>query len=141
MKKKVTPVTVNLTTVITQEGQTERFSFTEAGQFVELNGKYYLRYTEHQEGQATPVRFRFEDPLVWLQRSGVVETNLEFDLTKSTRMRYQTAYGTIILDVATTELVQELDADRPAGHVRVSYQLKNAGIVVGTYQLELQFAA
>lgn len=28
----------------------ERFSFNETGNFVELNGKYYLRYLEHQQG-------------------------------------------------------------------------------------------
>lgn len=57
-------------------GQEESFSFTEDGTFIEMNGKYYLRYLEHQNGQATPVQFRFEDEIVRLRRRGAVETNL-----------------------------------------------------------------
>lgn len=139
--KRVVPVQVKLSSTITQEGQQERFDFDEEGTFVEMNGKYYLRYVEHQQGQATPVQVRFDEKFVRLRRQSVVETNLLFDPTQSTIMRYRTQYGLINLEVATDQLDQQLDTEKPAGHVWVSYQLKNAGQIVGSYQLELQFTA
>ncbi|WP_234982424.1 DUF1934 domain-containing protein [Limosilactobacillus caccae] len=139
--KRVVPVQVKLATTISQDGQQEHFSFTEAGSFVEMNGKYYLRYLEHQQGQETPVQVRFDEQLVRLRRKSVVETNLLFDPHRSTVMRYRTQYGLINLEVATEKLDLQLDPATPAGRLRVSYRLKNAGQIVGSYQLELQFMA
>lgn len=106
-----------------------------------MNGKYYLRYIEHQEGQATPVQIRFDEQFVRLRRKSVVETNLLFDSQRSTTMRYRTQYGLINLEVETENLVRQLDMATPAGSLQVSYQLKSAGQIVGSYQLELQFTA
>ncbi len=50
---------MDLSTIIDQNGQQEKFTFTEEGTFVEMNGKYYLRYIEHQDGQETPVQIKF----------------------------------------------------------------------------------
>ena len=59
---EVIPVRVRLTTRMAQDGQEESYQFEEDGQLVTLaNGQRYLRYTEHQAGQATPVQFRFGD--------------------------------------------------------------------------------
>ena len=69
MVKQATPVHVELTTVMGQDGQQERFHFAEEGQFVDLNGSYYLRYQEHQQGQATPVQFRLDNQELHLRRS------------------------------------------------------------------------
>ncbi|MCT3441769.1 DUF1934 family protein, partial [Limosilactobacillus fermentum] len=56
---EVIPVRVRLTTRMAQDGQEESYQFEEDGQLVTLaNGQRYLRYTEHQAGQATPVQFR-----------------------------------------------------------------------------------
>lgn len=139
--KRVIPITVKLATTITQDGEQESFRFTEAGTFVEMNGKYYLRYLEHQEGQETPVQIKFEDQLIRLRRQGAVETNLFLDPQQETVLRYQTEYGVVKMKVTTEYLDQQLDVDQPSGHVVVKYQLHHAGQIMGTYQLELQFAA
>lgn len=136
--KKITPVHVHLTTVIEQEGQRERFSFDEAGNFVELNGKYYLRYLEHQQGKTTPVQFRLDDQ-VHLHRSGEVTTLLNFDLAKAMPTRYQTQYGVINLEVETSRLEKKVTPATPAGQLAVDYALVAAGQTVGSYQLRLQF--
>ncbi|MBD5805621.1 DUF1934 domain-containing protein [Lactobacillus sp. 0.1XD8-4] len=134
------PVKVKLSTTITQEGQQEHFDFVEDGTFVEINGKYYLRYLEHQNGQETPVQVKFEDELVRLRRRGSVETNLFLDPHQATIMRYRTQYGILNLDVVTESLEKKVDVQKPAGQVSVKYQLKQAGQIIGSYQLELQFA-
>ena len=56
-------------------------------------------------------------------------------------MRYQTEYGMIKIDVLTESLEKDVDVKTPAGHFSVKYQLKQAGQLIGSYQLELQFAA
>ena len=132
---------MDLSTIIDQNGQQEKFTFTEEGTFVEMNGKYYLRYIEHQDGQETPVQIKFEDELIRLRRRGNVETNLFLDPTQETIMRYQTEYGMIKIEVLTESLEKDVDVKAPAGHLSVKYQLKQAGQLIGSYQLELQFAA
>ncbi|MCD7135319.1 DUF1934 domain-containing protein [Limosilactobacillus rudii] len=125
---------------MTQDGQQEHFDFVEAGSFVEINGKYYLRYLEHQDGQETPVQIKFEDELVRLRRRGSSETNLFLDPRQETVMRYRTQYGILNLNVVTEHLEKEVDVQQPAGQVSIKYQLKQAGQIIGSYQLELQFA-
>ena len=127
-----------MTTVIEQDGQQERFSFNETGNFVELNGKYYLRYLEHQQGHSTPVQFRLDDQ-VHLHRSGELTTLINFDLAAPTATRYRTQYGIISLEVQTSRLEKEIDPTIPAGQLKVDYSLVTAGQTVGSYHLRLQF--
>lgn len=131
---------VKLTTTIRQDNQQESFSFSEDGNFVELNGKYYLRYIEHQNGQAIPVQFRL-DSQVHLHREGTMRIQLEFDQEKETVTRYRTEYGVICLEVVTKRLEKDLDPAVPMGHLNVDYVLKTGGQEVGNYQLQLQFKA
>lgn len=105
-----------------------------------MNGKYYLRYVEHQNGQDTPVQFRLDNQ-VHLHREGAMRTQLEFDQEKETVTRYRTEYGVIRLGVVTKRLEKDLDLDVPAGHLNVDYVLKTGGQEVGNYQLQLQFRA
>lgn len=107
---------------------------------MELNGKYYLRYVEHQNGQATPVQFRLDDQ-VHLHRNGELTTLLDFDQETPTYTRYRTQYGVIRLEVLTSRLEKKVDPATPAGQLIVDYALKTAGQVVGSYQLQLQFRA
>ena len=140
MVNKATPVHVELTTVMEQDGHQERFHFSEDGQFVELNGKYYLRYHEHQNGQITPVQFRLYNDELHLRRSGVRETAFTFLNRQTTKSRYQTEYGIIDLAVTTNRLLVDFDPTAARGTVDLEYQLVSSGQLIGTYQLQLQFA-
>ncbi|KRL28737.1 hypothetical protein FD27_GL001518 [Limosilactobacillus frumenti DSM 13145] len=140
MVKKATPVHVELTTVMEQDGQQERFHFTEDGQFVNLNGKYYLRYHEHQQGQTTPVQFRLNNDELHLRRSGIRETVFTFLNRQTTKARYQTEYGIIDLEVTTNRLLVDFDPIAARGNVDLEYQLVSGNQLVGTYQLQLQFS-
>lgn len=138
--KQQFPVQVRVTTKIDQAGQQEHFTFTEAGQLVELaNGQRYLRYVEHQAGVATPVHLRLGDDLQ-LTRSGAIKTRLTFTSEQTTTSRYRTPYGVILLTVTTDELVQDLDWPQ-RGRVQLRYHLQAGDQAVGRYQLELQFEA
>lgn len=75
-----------------------------------------------------------------LRRRGSSETNLFLDPRQETVMRYRTQYGILNLNVVTEHLEKEVDVQQPAGQVSIKYQLKQAGQIIGSYQLELQFA-
>ncbi|WP_295746379.1 DUF1934 domain-containing protein [uncultured Limosilactobacillus sp.] len=137
--KEVIPVKVKMTSQINQDGQTERFSFEEDGQLATVGGKHYLRYTEHQQGVATPVQFRFDDDRVHLRRAGDRQTHLVFDRKNATSSQYQTAYGPIELRVHTTQLIVAFDWDQSQGQLELKYELRSAGTLVGSYHVSLQF--
>lgn len=139
--KRVVPVHVRLTTTMEQDGQKDEYSFEEEGQFVDLNGTYYLRYQEHQEGIATPVQFRLGSDELHLRRSGPRETNFVFQLAQSTKSRYRTEYGIIDLQVTTNRMAVEFDSEDANGSIDLEYQLTANEQLIGTYQVQLQFAA
>ncbi|MGN1279641.1 MAG: DUF1934 domain-containing protein [Limosilactobacillus sp.] len=135
------PVKVKLKTTMKQDGQQETFQFEEDGEFIVLNDKYYLRYLEHQNGQTTPVQFRLDDMEVHLHRQGTTETWLVFDETQPTITRYRTEYGIMQLQVLTSQLDKKLDPLAATGHLSLRYRLQASGQEIGSYQIELQFAA
>ena len=55
---------MDLSTIIDQNGQQEKFTFTEENTIVEMKRKYYLQYIEHQDGQETPMQIKSEDKLI-----------------------------------------------------------------------------
>lgn len=137
--KKVTPVQVKLTTTMEQDGQRESFHFNEQGEFIELNGTYYLRYQEHQDGQTTPVQFRIGEQELHLRRRGVRETNFHFVPNQTTKARYQTEYGVIGMEVTTNHLLLIVEPNQAQGSIDLKYQLVANQQLIGTYQLQLQF--
>ncbi len=137
--KKVVPVKVKMLSKMTQDGETANFTFEEDGQLATVGDKHYLRYTEHQHGIETPVQFRLDDQQVHLLRSGDVETRFVFDEDAATTSRYQTAYGPIDLRVITKRLAKKVDWEDARGSLEVEYDLHSSGMLVGSYQVSLQF--
>lgn len=140
--KEITPVTVHLTTTIHQDGQSQSFHFNESGQLVRFNEhQRYLRYVEHQHGIATPVQFKLLEDALQLTREGEPRTDLTFDQHKTTASQYQTQYGQIDLEVVTKQLEKEVDWADHSGKLTVAYQLHSQGMLVGDYEMTLQFNA
>ena len=80
MIKTETAVQVSLKIEAMIDGEFERFTFQEAGRLVSLNDhQHYLTYTEHQAGQATPVRMRLDAGTLSVTRNGARRTRLQFD--------------------------------------------------------------
>lgn len=137
---QVTPVKIHLRTAIKMDAQHDEFEFHETGQLIRMaGGNDYLRYVEHQEGQATPVKLKLADDSVHLTRQGARETNLLFKRAGTTVSHYRTEYGVIRLDVITQKLDNALDLDQQTGSLQIHYQLKNGDQLLGSYRLQLQF--
>lgn len=137
--KEVVPVKVKMSSEMHQDGGSSHFNFEEEGQLATVGGKHYLRYTEHQNGVATPVQFRLDDTQVHLLRSGAVSTRFVFDEQEETTSRYQTEYGPIELRVVTKRLQSDIDWKNASGQVDVEYDLHSSGTLVGSYHVSLQF--
>lgn len=138
--KEAIPVKVHLTTSMQMDGNEDHFEFEENGELMHLAANHhFLRYIEHQQGQATPVQFAINGDQVRLTRKGPRQTKLLFIENGETISKYQTEYGMIPLHVVCDRLVQEMDPIANSGKLEVHYRLKNNGQTLGTYRIKLQF--
>lgn len=135
-------VRVKLATKLHVGDEHDQFSFEEPGQLAQLqNGRWYLRYTEHQNGVASPVQFRFDDEQIVLTRGKNPQTTLIFDAHQPATVQYPTAYGKLNLEVKTTTYAPLIDWTHAIGKVNLAYELHHQGHRLGKYQLTLQFQA
>ena len=140
MIKTETAVQVSLKIEAMIDGEFERFTFQEAGRLVTLNDhQHYLTYTEHQAGQATPVRMRLDAGALSVTRSGARRTRLQFNPQEPTLSHYRTEYGVLSLQVETAEAVSEMDWAAAQGQLRLRYRLRNESGLIGNYYLDLSF--
>lgn len=134
------PVKVHLTTSMEIDGNQDHFEFAEDGELIHLtDNHHFLRYVEHQQGQATPVQIAINGDQVRLTRKGPRQTKLLFVENGETISKYQTEYGMIPLHVVCDQLMQEINQEENRGQLEVHYRLKNNGQVLGTYRIKLQF--
>lgn len=139
--KSIIPVKVNLKTTMTQDGKTDQYVFKEPGQLATLaNGQHYLRYLEHQAGQATPVQFRLSDDEIHLIRNGSQKTHFIFKPAYQHVMPYQTEYGKIYLQVVTDQMQTKFDLTAGQGDLKIRYRLLMQDQLIGNYDIQLQFS-
>lgn len=136
------PVTVQLQTNITQDGETEQFDFNLPGRLIVINGTVYLRYIENDDGKESPVTFKLnqEDDVV-LTRGGDNDLRLHFLEGKAVTTNYRTPYGMMSVEVATSAVSARISEDLSTGRIAVDYQLLAGEQLIGDYQIRLQFTA
>lgn len=142
MAEKLTnglPARVILETTIIQEGEVFKHSFDEMGRIVEMNGNYYIRYTE-SKGEEVATMIKIEpDGVVSITRYGDQGTRLDFDNQKETYTNYETPAGIMELVVETKRLSTSYSGKPFAGEVEVDYVIKMGDNLLGTYQIRLLF--
>lgn len=134
------PARVILETTIIQEGEIFKHSFDEMGRIVELNGNYYIRYTESKEEDEVATMIKIgEDGTISLTRHGENKTRLVFDNNEETLTTYPTPQGVLQLAVKTDRLSISTTEQPFAGEVEVDYMIHMAGAPLGTYKIRLIF--
>lgn len=134
------PARVILETTITQEGEVFKHSFDEMGRIVQLNGHYYIRYTESTEGEEVATMIKIgEDGVITLTRHGENKTRLIFDNDEETLTTYPTPQGVLQLAVRTERLSISTTEQPFAGEVEVDYGIHMADAPLGTYKIRLIF--
>lgn len=141
--KNGTPVSINLQTKVTQQGQTQDFFFDIEGQIVTIGDTLYIRYEELQEnGESIPVTIKvMPDGGVQLTRSGEMRLKLKFVYRETVKTSYRTPYGEMVFGTYTRNLHVSLK-DRPtSGKILIEYDLFMADELVGNYLIDLAFTA
>lgn len=142
MAEKLTnglPARVILETTIIQEGEVFKHSFDEMGRIVEMNGKYYIRYTESKgEEVATVIKIE-PDGVISITRHGEQGTRLDFNNEKETYTNYDTPAGMMQMVVETKRLSTSYSKKPFSGEVEIDYVIKMGDNLLGTYQIRLLF--
>ncbi|WP_125768251.1 DUF1934 domain-containing protein [Lapidilactobacillus wuchangensis] len=136
-----TPVHVQLTTRIDQDGTVETRQFKETGEIVQKGEIVYLRYQEHQADQSVvPVTFKIQTDQLLLTRGPVeLRSQLQFQTQQTTVGQYQTPYGNLVMTTQTNDYQVQLDLPNLTGSVAVDYQLFSGDNLLGKYELRLIF--
>lgn len=140
-----TPVQLQMTTHIEQDGNVSEYQFTEVGKLAQLGPNVYLRYQEHatQQDQPTVVpvtlKLQADGQTILTRGKGDWRSQLYFDPKRLTRTRYQTAYGPITIDTKTTMLKTQLQTEPLHGEVAIDYELLTGQRSLGNYQMRLIF--
>lgn len=134
------PARVILETTIVQEGEVFKHSFDEMGRIVQLNGNYYIRYTESKEKNEVATMIKIdENGMVSITRHGENRTRLIFDDEEETMTTYPTPQGIMQLMVKTDRLSISTTEQPFAGEVEVDYIIHMEGNPLGSYQIRLIF--
>ena len=74
-------------------------------------GKIVLSYeeTELTGMKGTTTRFVIEGDTVVLERAGMIQSQMVFEQGKRSSSLYETPWGTMVVDVATTRLARRID--------------------------------
>ncbi len=92
----------------------------------EKNGKYYIIYEVKNEDGATKVTVIADEKNVKIKRSGYVNSEMVYDINRTTAFRYNTPYGAIDMEIKTTKIHNGLTAQ--AGTLRIVYTLVMQGM-------------
>lgn len=120
MKKKVYVSILGSTTV---DGDCDNTEFVTEGEYVQRNGKYFLKYQEQIDsdlGECSTV-IKMNDDVVVMSRSGSANTQMIFEKGKRHMSHYETPLGSFTIGVSTDSLV--VDVDENGGSVKVNYVL------------------
>lgn len=143
--KNGTKLRIQLTTEMIQEGQKETHQFDVIGEGVVKNKSLYLLYNEvhtmDDSSEVTvPVMIKItEEGKVELTRTAGQRSKLTFDLETATATQYQTPYGIMVLEVATSEIVHQSVLGEMDGQLNVQYQLRAEQGILGDYTLDLNY--
>lgn len=133
------PARIVLETTIFQEGEVFKNSFDEMGRIVEMNGHYYLRFTEPGEEKVTTMIKLSSEGSVQITRHAEEKTILEFDEAIHTYTKYKTPAGILSLRVETNQMSTSYSRSPFAGEVEVDYVLYMDENPLGSYQVRLRF--
>ncbi|MEX0380314.1 DUF1934 domain-containing protein [Leuconostoc sp. MS02] len=133
-------VNIYLKTTINQAGESEIFEFDTTGELFVKNGAIFLRYIEVIAGQnQTKVLFKLAGDRARLNRNGDGLTKLAFLEGQRLPAHYQTPAGQMQLETYTTALFSEIDLTQLTGVTSISYDLYANDVIIGQYDILLQF--
>ncbi|RRG18112.1 DUF1934 domain-containing protein [Weissella viridescens] len=153
MENKTFPVQLDLTSQIERETEIESYTVHETAEFTQTEKAQYLRYTETPDSEndvaidpALPseskVMLKLEpDGSIKMRRTGLLNSQLHFDMARTTTTNYRTPAGIIVLDVITEQIQVEQASDQASGHIHIVYALNEQETSLGNYQIDIHYHA
>lgn len=118
----------------------ERMELQAEALWREKDDGWLLRYTEASEdGGSTTVRVTATTSGVVVERSGEMRAVMEFSDGETRECRYQTPFGTILLNIRTHRTETRLT--KSGGTVRLWYELENAAGNCSRHEVEMAVKA
>lgn len=135
------PVAIRLTTGVKQDGNIEQHLVEVMGQIVEVNEKYYLRYSEEEAGQVyqTTIKIDAEGPVTIMRDGEDVSSKMHFSAREETLSVYRTVYGNMKIKTNTKALSLNLKSNPFQGQLDLEYHLYNGEELLGNYRIDLSF--
>ncbi|TFE04183.1 DUF1934 domain-containing protein [Jeotgalibacillus salarius] len=134
-----TPVSIHLTTVITQpDGSKEELSLQSEGEWIEKNNIHYLKYEEHQEAGTVRTIVKMEEDSAVILRSGAIKMRLAFRRGDKMMSSYESEHGTLSL-ITDTKSYDHTTPDPENGRFQITYGLEMQGSSVGTYNMTIDY--
>lgn len=92
----------------------DRIATKAAGMYQFRNEKHYIRYEEMVEGVEGAIKniIKITPDQVSITKKGAANTTMTFQLGEVTSTSYHTPYGTLILQIETTQMQVEEDTDQ-----------------------------
>lgn len=105
-------VLISITGMQTQDTG-EAVEIINTGTYYLKNGMHYILYDEVMEGfeQITKNKIKFKEGYLCVSKKGVLNSNLEYDLSKKTLSCYVTPYGEMMMGIQTNLLDISEDED------------------------------
>lgn len=140
-ERTVRNVHVHLTTQITQDDKTDRYTIDEDGQAVKIGDKFYIRYHESKRDNAK-VTLKINNDHIMIKRKPGEEfpsSQMEFSSVEDQHFSYPTRWGNIEMLSQTNMMDVQLDEKPLSGRVNLDYSLHSGNNLVGNYKLRLIF--
>ncbi|WP_227394521.1 DUF1934 domain-containing protein [Jeotgalibacillus aurantiacus] len=134
-----TPVSIHLTTVITQpDGSKEALSFRSEGEWIQKNDIHYLKYDETQETGTVRTIVKMEEDSAVILRSGALKMRLAFRRGDKMMSSYESEYGTLSM-ITDTKIYTHTTPGSEKGRFHIRYGLEMQGSSVGSYDMTIDY--
>ncbi|AJD92403.1 DUF1934 domain-containing protein [Jeotgalibacillus malaysiensis] len=137
--ENATPVSIHLTTVITQpDGSKEKLTLESEGEWIQKNNIDYLKYEEEQNGGTVRTIVKMEEDSAVILRSGAVKMRLAFSRGNKMMSSYESEHGTLSL-LTNTKAYTHHTPGKKDGRFQITYGLEMQGSSVGTYKMTIDY--
>ncbi|MFC3039644.1 DUF1934 domain-containing protein [Virgibacillus xinjiangensis] len=131
-------VSVELRTIIDDNGQMEYNTVKQPGKFYRKGKLDVITFEEKTEDQAvTDNLITIQPEKVTIKRTGLVKMNQKFTANGTTENLYHHPHGKIHMETYTNNIFYQSVEDEDAGYLKISYHVKLNGQEERKHQLEL----
>ncbi|GAB3048066.1 YwiB family protein [Virgibacillus ainsalahensis] len=131
-------VSVELRTIIDDNGQMEYSTVKERGEFYQRGKRDVVIFEEKIDEQAvTDNLITIQPEKVSIKRTGMVSMNQQFNTNRTTENVYHHPHGTIHMETRTDDIFYQSIKKAEKGYLKISYHVKLNGQEERKHQLEL----